>query len=147
MGNSLTTQPIVLERTFQAPIAVVWKAITDRDQMKEWYFDLKEFKPEVGFEFQFFGGTEEKQYLHLCQVTEVDAERKITYSWRYDGYEGISFVTFELFKEGNGQMTRLKLTHRGLESFPANPDFAKKNFEEGWTHIINKSLQQFLEGK
>lgn len=136
-----------MERTFRAPIAVVWEALTDRDQMKLWYFDLKEFKPEVGFEFQFYGGTEEKQYLHLCKVTEVDVTRKITYSWRYDGYEGISFVTFELFEEGNSQMTRLKMTHTGLESFPADPDFAKKNFEEGWSHIINKSLQQFVEAK
>jgi uncharacterized protein YndB with AHSA1/START domain len=147
MENRSSSPSIILERIFKAPIATVWKAITDRDQMKIWYFDLKEFKPEVGFEFQFYGGTEEKQYLHLCKVTEVDAKRKITYSWRYDGYEGISFVTFELFEEENSHMTRLKLTHTGLESFPGHPDFAKKNFEEGWTHIINKSLHQFLEAK
>jgi uncharacterized protein YndB with AHSA1/START domain len=147
MENRSSSPSIILERIFKAPIATVWKAITDRDQMKIWYFDLKEFKPEVGFEFQFYGGTEEKQYLHLCKVMEVDAKRKITYSWRYDGYEGISFVTFELFEEGNGHMTRLKLTHTGLESFPANPDFAKKNFEEGWSHIVNRSLREFLEAK
>ena len=30
--------------------------------MKQWYFDLAEFKPEVGFKFQFMGGTEDNQY-------------------------------------------------------------------------------------
>lgn len=137
-------EPVVVEKTYDAPSHKVWKAITDRDDMQKWYFDLKEFKPEVGFEFQFYGGTEEKQYLHLCKVTEVITGNKISYSWRFDGYPGNSLVTFELFEEGN--KTRLKLTHEGLESFPEeNPDFAKENFVEGWTHIINTGLKEFVE--
>lgn len=112
--------------------------------MKEWYFDLKEFKAEPGFEFQFVGGPKEKAYLHLCRIIDVIAEKKLTYSWRYDGYEGISFVTFELFPEGD--KTRLKLTHEGLESFPAgNKDFAKENFVLGWTDIIGKNFGEYLE--
>lgn len=135
-------KPIIVERTYSAPISKVWKAITDKNEMKQWYFDLAEFKPEVGFKFNFMGGTEEKQYLHLCEVTEVVPEKKLTYSWRYDGYDGNSFVTFELFEEGNN--TRLKLTHHGLESFPNNPDFARTNFEMGWDHLINISLKKYL---
>lgn len=114
--------------------------------MKKWYFDLSEFRPEVGFEFQFEGGDANKSYLHLCKVTEVIEGRKLTYSWRYDGYEGNSFVTWELFDE-NGK-TRLKLTHAGLETFPeSNPDLARKNFEMGWDEIIGKSLVNYLENK
>ena len=140
----MKTAPIVMEKVYNAPIAKIWKAITDKDEMKHWYFDLKEFKPEVGFEFEFYGGTEEKQYLHLCKVTEVIIGRKITYSWRYDGYGGNSFVTFELFEEGN--KTRLLLTHEGLESFPKeNPDLAKENFVEGWTQILGTSLKEYAE--
>ncbi|MDQ4140293.1 MAG: SRPBCC domain-containing protein [Bacteroidota bacterium] len=137
-------EPFVIERTYQAPIDKVWRAITDKDQMKQWYFDLEEFKPEVGFEFQFTGGTEENSYLHLCRITEVVEGRKLTYSWRYDGYPGNSFVTFELFPEGD--KTRLKLTHEGLETLPQdNPDFARKNFEAGWTDIIGTLLPDFLK--
>ena len=141
----MKNQPFVIERTFNAPIEKVWKAITNKDEMKHWYFDLAEFKPEVGFEFQFIGGPEDGvQYLHLCKITEVISGKKIAYSWRYDGFEGNSFVTFELFSEGN--KTRLKLTHAELETFPAsNPDFAKDNFEQGWNSILDKSLKEFLE--
>lgn len=137
--------PFVIERTYLAPVALVWSAITNKDEMKHWYFDLAEFKPEVGFQFQFSGGKDEShQYLHLCEVTEVVPGRKITYSWKYDGYEGISYVTFELFDEG--KKTRLKLIHAGLESFPAsNPDLAKENFIEGWNHIIGTALREYLE--
>jgi len=140
----MNNEPIIIERIYNAATTKVWKAISDKNEMKKWYFDLAEFKPEVGFEFQFYGGKEERQYLHLCRITEVIVGKKLTYSWRYDGYEGISYVTFELFNEGN--QTRLILTHKGLETFPvSNPDFGKENFVEGWTHIVGISLKEFVE--
>jgi uncharacterized protein YndB with AHSA1/START domain len=139
-------EPFVIERTFNAPVEKVWKAITDKDQMKQWYFTLADFKPEPGFEFQFIGGEEDKPYLHLCKIKEVIPGRKISYSWRYEGYEGNSLVTFELFSEGT--TTRLKLTHEGLETFPAsNPDLARDNFVMGWTELIGTSLKDFVEKK
>ena len=140
----MKNEPFVIERTLNAPAEKVWKAITDKDQMKQWYFDLAEFKPEVGFEFTFVGGSEVKSYTHLCKITEVVPGKKLQYSWRYDGYPGNSFVTFELIPEG--AVTRLKLTHEGLETFPTdNKDFARSSFEAGWTHIIGKSIKEFLE--
>ncbi len=141
----MDNQPIVLERVFNTPAAKVWKALTNKDEMKKWYFDLPEFKAQEGCKFQFSGGPDpETQYLHLCEVTEVIPEKKLTYSWRYDGYEGNSFVTFELFGQEN--KTCLKLTHNGLETFPKeNKDFARGNFVEGWNHIINTSLNEYLE--
>jgi uncharacterized protein YndB with AHSA1/START domain len=138
-------EPFSIERVYNAPPEKVWKAITDREQMKQWYFDIAEFKPEKGFEFQFTGqGHKGEQYLHLCKITEVIAGKKLAYSWTYQGLEGYSVVTFELFSEDG--KTRLKLTHEGLETFPKNnPDFAKESFMEGWTHIIGKSLKEFVE--
>jgi uncharacterized protein YndB with AHSA1/START domain len=138
--------PIIIERSYNAPRNKVWRAITSKEDMKQWYFDLPEFKAKVGFEFEFRGGQEDGiQYLHHCKITEVIPEKKLTYSWRYEGYEGISFVTFELFDEGE-KKTRLKLTHSGLETFPKdNADFDKKNFAEGWTDIIGNQLKNFVE--
>jgi uncharacterized protein YndB with AHSA1/START domain len=138
-------EPVIKEVLLNATAIKVWKAITDKNEMKQWYFDLADFKAEVGFEFQFYGGDEKKQWLHLCKVTEVIKEKKLTYSWKYDGYDGISYVTFELFQEG--KTTRLKLTHSGLESFPIKtvPEFKRENFEAGWESIIGTSLKEFFE--
>ena len=139
----MTGQPFVIERAYDAPIEKVWKAITDKDQMKQWYFDLKEFRPEVGFEFNFEGGTEERTYKHLCKITEFVEGKKLAYSWQYEGYEGYSMVTFELFDEETA--TRLKLTHDGLDTFPKNnPDFGRESFAAGWTYITSTSLANFL---
>jgi len=141
----MSHEPFVIERTYPAPIQKVWTALTDKDEMKTWYFDLKEFKPEVGFQFEFTGGPKDRPYLHKCQVTQVIPGRKIAYSWRYEGYPGNTEVIFELFEEGNS--TRLKLTHAGLETFPANnPDLDAKNFAEGWT-AITAQLGSYLEAQ
>jgi uncharacterized protein YndB with AHSA1/START domain len=136
--------PFTIERTYNAPVEKVWKAITDKEDMKQWYFEFPEFRAEVGFEFQFYGGTEERQYLHLCRITEVIPLRKLSYSWRYEGYEGDTLVTFELWDE-NGK-TGLRLTHTGLETLPANnPDMARENFVNGWTEITGVLLKDFVE--
>ena len=39
----------------------------------------------------------------------------------------------------------LKLTHEGLDNFPATPDFAYENFVAGWNEIIGKLLKDYLE--
>jgi uncharacterized protein YndB with AHSA1/START domain len=139
------SKPISIEKSFEAPISKVWKAITTSDQMKQWYFDITEFKTEQGFEFQFYGGSEFKKYLHICKIIEVIMGKKISYSWSYDGFPGKSILTYELSEENNNK-TKLKLIHEGLETFPDdNPDFAKKSFAEGWEYILGTSLKKFLE--
>jgi uncharacterized protein YndB with AHSA1/START domain len=141
---SRKTEFLVIERKIKAPIARVWQAISDNNEMKHWYFKLEDFKPEVGFEFQFLGGTETKQYLHLCKVVEVINGKKLAYSWRYDGYPGNSYVTFELFEKGNE--TKLRLTHEGLETFPKEDvNFARESFAAGWTQIIGTNLKEYVE--
>ena len=134
----------MVDRTLNAPVARVWEALNDVDQIRHWYFDLKEFKPKAGFEFEFVVEHEGHSYHHLCRVTEVIPQRKLAYTWRYKGERGDSLVTFELFAEG--EKTRLKLTHTGIETFPKTPAYARKNFEAGWTGIATE-LENFLEGK
>jgi len=136
---------VIVERTLNAPVARVWQALTDVDQMRQWYFDLKEFRPEVGFEFEFVVEHEGNSYHHVCKITEVIPQQKIAYTWRYKGEPGDSLVTIALL--GEGEKTRLKLTHEGIETFPRTPAYARKNFEAGWTAIIGSELKQFVEGR
>ena len=138
-------EALVIERTLNAPIARVWKALTDVDQMRQWYFDLKAFKPEVGFEFEFTVDHEGVTYHHLCRITDVVPEKRIAYTWRYKDEPGDSLVTFELF--GEAEKSRVKVTHTGIESFPETPAYARKNFETGWTALIGTELKQFVERK
>src|SRR5436305_14486212 len=93
--KSDVTGTVIVERSFNAPVARVWRALTDAGEMRQWYFDLKEFKPEVGFEFEFVVEHEGNTYHHLCKVTEVIAQQKIAYNCRYQAERVDSLVTFE----------------------------------------------------
>lgn len=136
-------QPFTIERTYQAPIERVWHAITDAAAMQQWYFDIPAFQPVEGFEFYFIGNAAGKDYVHLCRVTEVEEQKKLQYTWSYEGMEGESVVTFELLAEDH--KTRVKLTHEGLENFAADPALSRENFAGGWLQIIGTSLPQFVE--
>jgi len=141
----MENEPVIVKRIYNVPIEKVWNALTDNNEIKQWYFQLADFKPEVGFKFQFSGGADNgHQYLHLCEVTEVIPGKKIAYTWRYDGLPGNSEVSWELFEQGD--KTLLKLTHTGLESFVTNGlDFAKSSFNGGWNYFLNEALSKYLE--
>jgi len=141
----METKPLIVERIYNAPIQKVWSAITDKNEMKEWYFDLETFKAEKGFKFQFTGGDENVQYLHACEILICDPPNKLSYSWTYPEYKGYSVLTWELFEEDEHK-TRLRLTHEGLESFPQdNPNFKLESFMGGWNYFIKEALPNFVE--
>lgn len=142
--DEIIHQPLIIERVFNAPVEKVWNAITDKNQIKEWFFDIEEFSLEPGFEFRFVGGKDNVNYLILCKVIDVVKGRKFSYSWRYEGFRGNSTVTFELFPESEG--TRLKLTHEGLETFPmGKPGFLNGSFIPDWEEYLIGNLKKILE--
>ncbi|MBL7717217.1 MAG: SRPBCC domain-containing protein [Flavipsychrobacter sp.] len=134
-------QSVIVEHTYNAPAHLVWKAITDPEQLKQWWLDVPGFKAEAGCKFNFRGGAE--QHLHLCEVVEVVEEKKISYSWRFAEFPGDSLVTWELFPEGD--KTKVVLTHSGIETFRGDlhPEMKKENFM-GWSHVLDKMLQDFV---
>ena len=141
----MNTDPIVVEQIYNAPIAAVWKAITEKDQMRQWFFEpMSDFETEVGFETRFDVQVEGQNYAHQWKVTKVVPERRIAYDWRYGGYPGNSSVTWELSETPQG--TILKLTHKGIETFPQdNPIFSRESGEAGWGYFLHESLKPFLE--
>jgi len=146
LGELLAKTPVVIERTFNAPIETVWQAMTDLAQMKQWYFaNLDMFKPEMGFATRFNVRHDGKDFVHVWCVTGVEQGKKIAYGWKYEGRPGESLVTFELFADG--QKTKIRLTHEGLETFlpESNPDLARGNFVKGWTRFIGTALKKFLK--
>lgn len=141
----MSTNVIAIQKNYNASPETIWKALTDVNEMKLWYFDIKEFKAEPGFEFTFTGARDEKNFLHRCRVIEAIPEKRLSYSWRYDGFEGNTTVTFEL-KSNPDQTTTLNFTHSGLETFPASePDLSTENFREGWEHILGENLANMVE--
>jgi uncharacterized protein YndB with AHSA1/START domain len=130
-----------MEQVYDAPIRRVWQALATESEMRAWYFpQLSKFEPVAGFKFEFSNAG--SSYQKEWQVTNVVDGRMLAHNWSYIGYPGSSEVTFELFEEGD--RTRLKLTHTGLASFPADPHFARHRFENGWKQILGTNLKHHL---
>ncbi|WP_293301211.1 SRPBCC domain-containing protein [Pedobacter sp. UBA4863] len=138
---------ILVERTFNAPIDKVWRALTAHTEMKKWYFNIEKFEPKVGFKFDFMGGSDAgPQYLHLCEITEAKENEKLAHTWRYDNYPGNSLVCWQLMDKG--EQTLVRLTHTDVHTLAeGGADFAKENFIEGWNYIVHTNLKNHLEGK
>lgn len=137
-------RPLIVEQVYNVDADKIWKALTDNTKLKKWYFQLKDFKPKVGFKFDFLGGPEEgPHFLHLCEITEIVEGRKLAYTWRYDGYPGNSEVSWELFEKA--EKTRVVITHTGLETFEENgKNFSKDSFKAGWTFFLSDALKNYL---
>lgn len=145
MATQNVSQTIIKEVLLDASPSRVWEVITNKDELKQWCFDIQLFEVKEGFEFQFYGEKDGIQFLHLCKVLEVEKERKMKWLWTYENVAGKTYVTFELFPEGN--QTMLRLSHEGLETLPQDENYARQNFVEGWNMIIGKLLPEYLTNR
>lgn len=142
--DAKNSNDLVIERTYDAPVSLVWRAITDPQAIKQWFMDFEGFVAERGCEFRFTAvDNDNVAWVHLCTVKEVVPDGKLAYTWRYEGQPGDTLVTIELFPEG--VCTRIKLTHTGIETLPVLPAFARENFVAGWTELIGALLKNYVE--
>jgi uncharacterized protein YndB with AHSA1/START domain len=141
----MKSEPVVKEIIVNVPLNKAWKVISDKDEMKNWYFNIAELKLEKGFEFKMYGGEPgERQYPISCRIVEVELGGKLSYTWNYDDFPAETLVTFELFKEGHN--IKVRLTHTGLEKMPPeSPEVSRENHVLGWNQIIGISLKEYLE--
>ncbi len=128
-----------------APVDKVWNALTDKEQMKNWYFDIPDFELKEGNAFNFYEPGEERKFHHHCEIAEVVPQEKLKHSWTYpDISKEKTLVKWELKPESEG--TVVTLTHKGLENFHhLGEDFYPESFQKGWEEIIGKSLKGFVE--
>lgn len=141
-----TANDIVLEKTYNAPIALVWSAITEEQHMRNWYFDFhNSFQLTVGSHFEWHGGDPKgTQWLHRGEMLEVVPNKKLVHSWTYPGYSGKAIAYWEL-TEGDANTTKLNFRFEFAEPFDANePALVCGNFVMGWNELINKSLEDYL---
>ncbi len=136
---------VVIKQKVNAPVEKVWKALTDKTQMKEWYFDIPDFELGTHKEFNFFEPGGEKRYHHRCEILELVPNVKFKHTWTYPEFShDKTIVKWELEKDG--EQTVIRITHKGLENFShLGKDFQKESFENGWTEILGKSLKDFVE--
>ncbi|WP_405399699.1 SRPBCC domain-containing protein [Maribacter sp. Asnod2-G09] len=138
-------QSIHIEQLLNASIEQVWKALTNVDDMRQWYFDvIPDFKPEVSFKTSFLITNGGRNFTHNWIVTTAIPKSRISYTWTFDEYPGESISTFELYEKEH--QTLLTVTSEITKDFPTHiPEFKRESGEAGWSYLIKESLPLFLQ--
>jgi len=138
-------KPIIISQKINQPIKKVWEAITKLEQMAQWFFeDIPAFEPKVGFKTKFDVVSGDTVFVHLWEIIEVIPLKKIVYSWKYEGMQGDSAVSFELTACDGA--TVIQVTSTVLEPFPTNKiEFERESGVQGWTFFIKDRLKKHLE--
>ena len=143
----VSESPVFIKQEFPYSLAIVWDAISQHQQMKEWFFEqISEFIPEVGFKTQFNVQAPSRDFFHIWEITEVIPLERIVFNWKYKNLKGDSFVTFDLTLKDNA--TVLTLTTQVIEDFDDSiPEFRRESCVGGWNYFIKERLYNYLKQK
>ncbi|KPH14957.1 SRPBCC domain-containing protein [Chryseobacterium sp. ERMR1:04] len=137
--------PITVQFKINAPIEKVWKALTNKNEMKNWYFDIPDFELEVGKQFNFYEPGDEKKYHHQGEILEIISHQKLKHSWSYPEFSNEKTTVNWEIQPADGE-TIVTLIHENIDNFKEfGENFSRESFTEGWNGIIGQSLRQYLE--
>lgn len=140
------------EVLIEAPVEAVWSAITEPEQIIQWFTDEAELDARPGGEGRLkwdkragrSGGWETR-----VSVVSVDPPRSL--AWRWTHPDGVSadeanslLVEFTLMPDGD--FTRLRLVESGLSGIDWDEERKRAYFDDhsqGWTHF-GEQLGEFV---
>ena len=134
-------QKIEIKKTIviDASPEVVFKAITDPEELTNWFPDQAILEPRTGgkMKFSFYKKNSEKRdmdYFPEGTILEFTPNKKISYTWEHPDIPEFprTVVTWELEKIDNNK-TRLELLHSGFKA-----DKMVKEHDEGWTYFLGR---------
>jgi uncharacterized protein YndB with AHSA1/START domain len=125
----------------EAPAEVVWRTITEPDQMAQWFADRVDLVIEPGAHGYLGFGDQGGPVV----VETVEAPNRLSFRWNHprdeEPEDGNSMlVEFTLTPEGDGR-TRLRVTESGHERRDW-PDAEKRRYadehREGWGDFLER---------
>ena len=121
-----------------APVAKVWKHITDPEKIAGWLMP-NDFEATVGK--AFFLDCQQQGKVS-CVVKEVAPQKRLVYSFQSRVTKVETLVTITLAPEGEG--TRLTLLHSGWDALPPGEQGVADNYGSGWGAGLEKLRDQFV---
>jgi uncharacterized protein YndB with AHSA1/START domain len=132
----------VIEREvlIEAPVEVVWKIVTEPDQIRQWFSDAAELDLRPGGHGQLtftMHATSEQATVRL-QVVTVEPPHTFAFRWDHpegtEAHEGNSLLV-EITLAAESGRTRLHLTESGFPKLQRTEEEKAayiRNHEDGW---------------
>jgi uncharacterized protein YndB with AHSA1/START domain len=146
--TTMTDLTIEREILIEAHAAVVWRTITEPEQITQWFADRVELDVRPGGEGTFV--FEEMENTAALVVDTVDPPHRFTFRWAYhDGEAPVPgnsvLVDFTLTAEGD-ERTRLRVTETGLDTIGWSDDDKARYVDEhreGWDLHLGRLVDLF----
>ncbi|HSS11758.1 MAG TPA: SRPBCC domain-containing protein [Acidimicrobiales bacterium] len=144
---STTEYKIEREVVIDAPVDVVWRTITEPDQMTQWFADRVELEVKPGAHGYMGFGDQGGPVV----VEAVDPPIRFAFRWNHPAGEepvaGNSLLV-EFTLAGEGEATRLRVVESGLDLL-AWPDAEKRRYAEehngGWGEFLDRLARLLAE--
>jgi uncharacterized protein YndB with AHSA1/START domain len=128
------------EILIEAPVDVVWRTITEPDQISQWFADRVDLEVKPGAQGYMGFGDQGGPVV----VEAVEPPTRFSFRWNHPTGEepiGGNSLLVEFTLESVGERTRLRVVESGLESL-AWADEAKQRYAEehngGWGTFLDR---------
>ncbi|MBI3740410.1 MAG: SRPBCC domain-containing protein [Chloroflexi bacterium] len=127
-------KPIEQKYLIKAPLAEVWRALTDKKEIEEWSGATAFFYAQPGAQYTLWEGQ------IGGKIIEVVPQKKLKMTWKPEDWtREDSVVTFTLSWEKDA--TRVDLLHENVQDF----DYAGTT--EGWNIYYLGEIKKMLEAR
>jgi uncharacterized protein YndB with AHSA1/START domain len=145
--SMMTTVHIESEVVIDAPVDIVWRTVTEPEQIRLWFADRVELDAKPGGHGTLIFDNQGDDTVHIAPlvVEAVEAPTRFAFRWNHSDGEvpaaGNSvLVEFTLRAEGS-ERTRLRVIETGLDelSWPEadKATYAQEHIE-GWAHFLGR---------
>jgi uncharacterized protein YndB with AHSA1/START domain len=133
-----------------APPEAVFKALTDENELTQWFPDQAILEAKVGgkMKFTFFARNAEnldRDFFPEGEIIEFKPNKRLAYTWQPNGISDFprTIVTWELEKIAENK-TRVVLVHSG---FTGKPHELFKEHNTGWDYFTKRLVSYCQIGK
>ena len=130
------------ETVINHAIDLVWKAITNADEISTWFIPA-DFKAEPGYQYTFTSPPNEKGCTVISGEVKEASPYTLIYTWIVADTKVETTVKWELEATNNG--TKLSLEHSNISNYAGETAIAMfESFNGGWDNCIS-GLTSYLK--
>jgi len=126
----------------------IFNAISDPQELTNWFPDAATLEPEVGgaFKLSFLKDSEkpkmkmDRDFINEGKVLEIIQNKKLVHTWQWMEFTDFpeTIVTWEL-EPTRDNTTRLTLTHTGFTGKEKGPASLEEH-NKGWSFFLNELI-------
>lgn len=141
-----TELTIEMNINVKASVGEVWNALTDRDELENWWSEEVVLEPRVGGKFQENWEDDDGQkQIASGKVLSVQDQKLISFTWREKNWPKTAQTECVFEITPDGKKSTLTMQHKGWETLPEPlRTTSLRDFKVGWSYHM-KELKAYLD--